>query len=118
MIINDRSNTNKDNMPLYSRNLILVKTRCLIILLVTIFTYGVSPYFYQWKESFNDLTTKKYPFSFMLASTSDGSRFINSFHDKYFCLWAQFNEPKNLKDQTNYLGLISYELNVKIKPNT
>jgi len=76
--------------------LVLVKVWCLIILLVTTFIGGVSPYFYRWNESFlllgtqfaggvflgtslmhflsdsaetfGNLTTKTYPFAFMLAS--------------------------------------------------
>ncbi|KAH7678125.1 Zinc/iron permease protein [Dioscorea alata] len=81
---------------LHGRSLILVKVWCLIILLVSTFAGGVSPYFLRWNESFlllgtqfaggiflgtslmhfladstenfGDLTTKNYPFSFMLAS--------------------------------------------------
>uniref|UniRef100_A0A5B7C523 Putative ZRT/IRT-like protein 2 isoform 2 n=1 Tax=Davidia involucrata TaxID=16924 RepID=A0A5B7C523_DAVIN len=81
---------------LHSKSLILVKIWCLIILFVSTFAGGVSPYFYRWNESFlllgtqfaggvflgtslmhflsdsastfGDLTTKTYPFSFMLAS--------------------------------------------------
>lgn len=81
---------------LHAKGLILVKIWCLIILLVSTFAGGVSPYFYRWNESFlllgtqfaggvflgtsmmhflsdsnetfGDLTTKKYPFAFMLAS--------------------------------------------------
>ncbi|KAK4780572.1 hypothetical protein SAY87_016678 [Trapa incisa] len=80
---------------LRSRGLILVKIWCLIIMLVTTFAGGVSPYFFRWNESFlllgtqfaggvflgtsfmhflsdangtfGDLTTKTYPFAFMLA---------------------------------------------------
>ncbi|CAK7331476.1 unnamed protein product [Dovyalis caffra] len=91
---NDGS-SNGDNVHLHSKNLILVKVWCLIILLVTTFAGGVSPYFYRWNdnflllgtqfaggvflgtslmhflsdsaETFSDLTTKTYPFSFMLA---------------------------------------------------
>ncbi|KAK4483097.1 hypothetical protein RD792_010274 [Penstemon davidsonii] len=80
---------------LHSKGLILVKIWCLVILFVSTFVGGVSPYFYRWNESFLllgtqfaggvflgtslmhflsdststfvDLTTKAYPFSFMLA---------------------------------------------------
>lgn len=83
------------NVDLRSRGLVLVKIWCLIIMLVTTFAGGVSPYFYRWNETFlllgtqfaggvflgtslihflsdsnetfRDLTTKTYPFSFMLA---------------------------------------------------
>ncbi|XVF20018.1 hypothetical protein REPUB_Repub11eG0161800 [Reevesia pubescens] len=85
-----------DHANLHGRGLILVKIWCLIILLVSTFAGGVSPYFYRWNESFillgtqfaggvflgtslihflsdsnetfGDLTTKTYPFAFMLAS--------------------------------------------------
>ncbi|XP_057782853.1 zinc transporter 1 [Salvia miltiorrhiza] len=81
---------------LHGKGLILVKVWCLIIMFVSTFAGGVSPYFYRWNESFlllgtqfaggvflgtalmhflsdststfGDLTTKEYPFSFMLAS--------------------------------------------------
>ncbi|KAJ4969970.1 hypothetical protein NE237_003069 [Protea cynaroides] len=84
------------SMDLHSRSLILTKIWCLIILLVSTFAGGVSPYFFRWNESFllmgtqfaagvflgtalmhflsdssstfGDLTTKTYPFAFMLAS--------------------------------------------------
>ncbi|KAI4373447.1 hypothetical protein MLD38_011572 [Melastoma candidum] len=80
---------------LHARGLILVKIWCLIIMLITTFAGGVSPYFLRWNETFlllgtqfaagvflgtsmmhflgdststfNSLTTKTYPFSFMLA---------------------------------------------------
>ncbi|KAK9126991.1 hypothetical protein Scep_015837 [Stephania cephalantha] len=83
-------------VDLRSRGLILVKIWCLIIFFVTTFLGGVSPYFYRWNESFlllgtqfaggvflgtslihflsdsnesfKDVTTKSYPFAFMLAS--------------------------------------------------
>ncbi|KAK4440881.1 Zinc transporter 1 [Sesamum alatum] len=79
-----------------SKGLILVKVWCLLIMFFSTFAGGVSPYFYRWNESFlllgtqfaggvflgtalmhflsdststfGDLTTKSYPFSFMLAS--------------------------------------------------
>lgn len=82
---------------LHGKGLILVKIWCLIILLVSTFAGGVSPYFYRWNESFlllgtqfaggvflgtslmhflsdsnesfEDVTTKTYPFAFMLASS-------------------------------------------------
>ncbi|XP_073135943.1 zinc transporter 2 [Henckelia pumila] len=81
---------------LHSKGLILVKVWCLIILFVSTFAGGISPYFYRWNESFlllgiqfaggvflgtslmhflsdstatfGELTSKSYPFSFMLAS--------------------------------------------------
>lgn len=81
---------------LHSKGLILVKVWCLLILFVSTFAGGISPYFYRWNESFlllgtqfaggvflgtslmhflsdstqtfSDLTSKSYPFSFMLAS--------------------------------------------------
>ncbi|KAK3442083.1 hypothetical protein EUGRSUZ_B02315 [Eucalyptus grandis] len=81
---------------LHARGLILVKVWCLIIMLVTTFAGGVSPYFFRWNEAFlllgtqfaggvflgtslmhflsdsnstfGDLTDKSYPFAFMLAS--------------------------------------------------
>lgn len=84
-----------ENAELHSKGLILVKVWCLIIMFVTTFAGGMSPYFYRWNESFlllgtqfaggvflgtammhflsdstegfGDLTTKSYPFSFMLA---------------------------------------------------
>ncbi|KAK4759131.1 hypothetical protein SAY87_020432 [Trapa incisa] len=84
-----------DEPDLRARGLILVKIWCLIIMLVTTFAGGVSPYFFRWNESFlllgtqfaggvflgtslmhflsdanetfGDLTDKTYPFAFMLA---------------------------------------------------
>ncbi|KAB1225910.1 Zinc transporter 2 [Morella rubra] len=86
-----------DNVDLHSKTLVEVKIWCLIILLVSTFAAGVSPYFYRWNEaflllgtqfaagvflgtslmhflsdsneSFEGLTTKSYPFAFMLASS-------------------------------------------------
>ncbi|XP_054812838.1 zinc transporter 1 [Prosopis cineraria] len=80
---------------LRSRGLVLVKVWCLIILLSSTFASGMSPYFFRWNETFlllgtqfaggvflgtsmihflsdanetfGDLTTKTYPFAFMLA---------------------------------------------------
>lgn len=85
-----------DTVDLRSRPLILVKIWCLIIVFVGTFVGGVSPYFMKWNESFlvlgtqfaggvflgtalmhflsdsnetfGDLTSKEYPFAFMLAS--------------------------------------------------
>lgn len=85
-----------EHADLHEKGLILVKIGCLIILLVSTFAGGVSPYFYRWNESFlllgtqfaggvflatslihflsdanetfSDLTTKTYPFAFMLAA--------------------------------------------------
>ncbi|GAA0165759.1 secondary carrier transporter [Lithospermum erythrorhizon] len=82
---------------LRSKDLILVKIWCLIIMFFIVFAGGVSPYFFRWNESFlllglqfaagvfmgtalmhflsdsnetfQDLTTKTYPFAFMLASS-------------------------------------------------
>ena len=81
---------------LHSKSLTLVKIWCLIILFVSTFAGGVSPYFYRWNENFlllgtqfaggvflgtslmhflsdssstfSELTPKEYPFAFMLAS--------------------------------------------------
>ncbi|KAK3009148.1 hypothetical protein RJ639_014175 [Escallonia herrerae] len=81
---------------LHKKGLILVKVWCLIILFASTFAGGVSPYFYRWNENFlllgtqfaggvflgtslihflsdsastfGELTTKSYPFAFMLAS--------------------------------------------------
>lgn len=91
----DEEDSTLDHGDLHSKGLILVKIWCLIILLVTTFAAGVSPYFYRWNESFlllgtqfaggvflstslihflsdsnssfEDLTRKPYPFAFMLA---------------------------------------------------
>lgn len=85
-----------DKGSLHAKGLVLVKIWCLIIMFVSTFAGGVSPYFYRWNESFlllgtqfaggvflgtslmhflsdststfADLTPKEYPFSFMLAS--------------------------------------------------
>ena len=92
----DGNDSSEGNVHLHSKSLILVKVWCLIILLVTTFAGGISPYFYRWNENFlllgtqfaggvflgtslmhflsdsadtlSNLTTKTYPFSFMLAS--------------------------------------------------
>lgn len=91
----DEDNNSTGN--LHSKGLVLVKVWCLIILLVSTFAGGVSPYFYRWNESFlllgtqfaggvflgtslmhflsdsnetfKDLSSKQYPFAFMLASS-------------------------------------------------
>ncbi|KAL3518159.1 hypothetical protein ACH5RR_020748 [Cinchona calisaya] len=90
------NSTNNDHTNLHSKGLVLVKIWGLIIFFVSTFAGGISPYFYRWNESFlllgtqfaggvflgtslmhflsdstsnfADLTTKTYPFSFMLAS--------------------------------------------------
>ncbi|XP_027343401.1 zinc transporter 1 [Abrus precatorius] len=90
------SDDESNNVDLHAKGLILVKIWCLIIMLVSTFLGGVSPYFYRWNEAFllmgtqfaggvflgtslmhflsdstetfGELTTKTYPFSFMLAS--------------------------------------------------
>lgn len=82
---------------LRSRSLILVKIWCLILVFLGTFAGGMSPYFMKWNEgflvmgtqfaggvflgtalmhflsdsnfTFEDLTSKEYPFAFMLAST-------------------------------------------------
>lgn len=81
---------------LHAEGLVAVKIWCLVILLVSTFAGGVSPYFLRWNESFlllgtqfaggvflgtslmhflgdsnetfKDLSTNPYPFAFMLAS--------------------------------------------------
>lgn len=86
-----------ETVDLRSRGLILVKIWCLIILLASTFAGGMSPYFFRWNEAFlllgtqfaggvflgtsmmhflsdsnatfNELSTKTYPFAFMLACT-------------------------------------------------
>ncbi|PON68813.1 Zinc/iron permease [Trema orientale] len=93
----DSADGGGDHVDLRARGLILVKIWCLIILLVSTFAGGVSPYFFRWNESFlllgtqfaggvflgtslmhflsdsnatfGDLTPKSYPFAFMLASS-------------------------------------------------
>lgn len=92
----ENSGGENDHADLHQHGLILVKVWCLIIMLVTTFAGGVSPYFFRWNETFlllgtqfaggvflgtammhflsdanetfGDLTTKSYPFAFMLAS--------------------------------------------------
>ncbi|XP_043719123.1 zinc transporter 1-like [Telopea speciosissima] len=93
---NDGGGGDSPSVDLHSKALIQTKVWCLIILLVSTFAGGVSPYFFRWNESFlligtqfaggvflgtslmhflsdasntfGDLTTKSYPFAFMLAS--------------------------------------------------
>ncbi|TQD71252.1 hypothetical protein C1H46_043196 [Malus baccata] len=100
-LVNGHGGSNHDDsggheVDLHTKGLVLVKVWCLIILLVSTFAGGISPYFYRWNESFllmgtqfaggvflgtslmhflsdadatfRDLTTKTYPFAFMLAS--------------------------------------------------
>ncbi|KAG6760872.1 hypothetical protein POTOM_034059 [Populus tomentosa] len=92
----DGNGSGEGNVHLHSKSLILVKVWCVIILLVTTFAGGISPYFYRWNENFlllgtqfaggvflgtslmhflsdsadtlSNLTAKTYPFAFMLAS--------------------------------------------------
>ncbi|KAL6200235.1 hypothetical protein ACLB2K_030017 [Fragaria x ananassa] len=92
----DSDSSSDEHVVLHSKSLVLVKVWCLIILLVTTFIGGISPYFYRWNESFlllgtqfaggvflgtslmhflsdaaetlGDLTIKTYPFAYMLAS--------------------------------------------------
>ncbi|GAB2274398.1 hypothetical protein Dimus_009164 [Dionaea muscipula] len=84
------------SVNLHAKSLILVKVYCLIIFFISTFAFGISPYYFRWNESFlllgtqfaggvflgtslmhflsdststfQTLTTKTYPFSFMLAS--------------------------------------------------
>lgn len=90
----DSTDNHADN--LHDKGLIRVKVWCLFIFLISTFAGGVSPYFYRWNESFlllgtqfaggiflgtammhflsdsaetfGDLTSKSYPFAFLLAS--------------------------------------------------
>jgi zinc transporter 1/2/3 len=90
------SDSETDPPALRSRSLILVKIWCLVLVFVGTFAGGISPYFLKWNEgflalgtqfaggvflgtalmhflsdsndTFGDLTTKDYPFAFMLAS--------------------------------------------------
>lgn len=87
--------THDDAGNLHDKGLIRVKVWCLLIFLFSTFAGGVSPYFYRWNESFlllgtqfaggiflgtammhflsdsaetfGDLTSKSYPFAFLLA---------------------------------------------------
>lgn len=84
-----------DQPNLRAKSLILVKVWCLILVFVGTFVGGISPYFLKWNETFlvlgtqfaggvflgtammhflsdanetfQDLTSKEYPFAFMLA---------------------------------------------------
>lgn len=88
---------NSSDGNLHASGLIAVKIWCLVIMLVTTFAGGISPYFFRWNEAFillgtqfaggvflgtalmhfladsnetfGDLTPKGYPFAFMLASS-------------------------------------------------
>ncbi|KAL3503609.1 hypothetical protein ACH5RR_038058 [Cinchona calisaya] len=90
------SNPSSEKPNLRAKSLILVKIWCLILVFVGTFAGGISPYFLKWNEgflvlgtqfaggvflgtalmhflsdsneTFGDLTEKKYPFAFMLAS--------------------------------------------------
>ncbi|KAK3007364.1 hypothetical protein RJ639_016040, partial [Escallonia herrerae] len=92
----DENHDSGSATDLHKKGLILVKVWCLIILFASTFAGGVSPYFYRWNENFlllgtqfaggvflgtslihflsdsastfGELTTKSYPFAFMLAS--------------------------------------------------
>lgn len=92
----DSASASDDKPNLRARSLILVKIWCLILVFVGTFAGGISPYFFKWNEgflvlgtqfaggvflgtalmhflsdsnsTFEDLTTKEYPFAFMLAS--------------------------------------------------
>lgn len=92
----DNHETDGGGSGLRSKGLILVKIWCLMILFLTTFAGGISPYFCRWNETFlllgtqfaggvflgtsllhflsdsndtfSNLTSKTYPFSFMLAS--------------------------------------------------
>lgn len=91
----DKEGERNEPHDLQSKSLILVKVWCLILVFVGTFVGGVSPYFLKWNqgflvlgtqfaggvflgtammhflsdanETFGDLTTKEYPFAFMLA---------------------------------------------------
>ncbi|XP_058209632.1 zinc transporter 11-like [Rhododendron vialii] len=93
----DHSDSDADSPPpnLRSKSLILVKVWCLILVFIGTFVGGISPYFMRWNEgflvlgtqfaggvflgtammhflsdsneTFGDLTSKPYPFAFMLA---------------------------------------------------
>ncbi|KAF8409719.1 hypothetical protein HHK36_005798 [Tetracentron sinense] len=89
------SSSAAEKPDLRSKSLILVKIWCLILVFIGTFVGGISPYFMKWNEgflvlgtqfaggvflgtalmhflsdsnsTFGDLTTKEYPFAFMLA---------------------------------------------------
>ncbi|KAL3682118.1 hypothetical protein R1sor_000140 [Riccia sorocarpa] len=91
----DGDSEDGEPVDLRAKSLILVKVYCLIIIFFATFIPGVSPYFFRWNygflvlgiqfaagvflatamlhflsdanETFQELTTKKYPFAFMLA---------------------------------------------------
>ncbi|KAK4575801.1 hypothetical protein RGQ29_026664 [Quercus rubra] len=91
----DDDSSENASVDLRAKPLVLVKIWCLIIIFVATFVGGVSPYFFKWNEgflvlgtqfaggvflgtammhflsdaneTFEDLTTKTYPFAFMLA---------------------------------------------------
>ncbi|KAJ6423731.1 hypothetical protein OIU84_024665 [Salix udensis] len=91
----DEAEADGKKIDLRSKSLILVKIWCLLLIFIGTFIAGVSPYFLKWKEgflvlgtqfasgvflatalmhflsdaneTFEDLTSKKYPFAFMLA---------------------------------------------------
>ncbi|XP_057965778.1 zinc transporter 2 [Malania oleifera] len=92
----DDDDSSPDHPDLRSKSLILTKIWCLIVVFAGTFAGGMSPYFVKWNEgflalgtqfaggvfmgtalmhflsdsneTFGDLTPKKYPFAFMLAS--------------------------------------------------
>ncbi|PIA28660.1 hypothetical protein AQUCO_06800082v1 [Aquilegia coerulea] len=92
----DEQVVSEEKPNLRSKSLILVKIWCLILVFIGTFIGGISPYFMKWNEgflvlgtqfaggvflgtalmhflsdsneTFGDLTTKEYPFAFMLAS--------------------------------------------------
>ncbi|KAM3744009.1 hypothetical protein ACB098_06G019100 [Castanea mollissima] len=91
----DGDSSENHSVDLRAKPLVLVKIWCLIIIFAGTFVGGVSPYFFKWNEgflvlgtqfaggvflgtammhflsdaneTFKDLTTKTYPFAFMLA---------------------------------------------------
>lgn len=93
----DHSDADSDSVSpnLRSKSLVLVKIWCLILVFIGTFAGGISPYFMRWNEgflvlgtqfaggvffgtammhflsdsneTFGDLTSKAYPFAFMLA---------------------------------------------------
>ncbi|KAG6634722.1 hypothetical protein CIPAW_12G136900, partial [Carya illinoinensis] len=91
----NNSDATYHDLDLRSKPLILAKIRCLIIIFIATFVAGVSPYFFKWNEgflilgtqfaggvflgtalmhflsdankTFEDLTTKDYPFAYMLT---------------------------------------------------
>ncbi|CAL9061711.1 unnamed protein product [Musa banksii] len=93
----DDTDSGDQPVNLRAKGLVAVKIWCLVILLVSTFAGGVSPYFFRWNESFlllgtqfaggvflgtslmhfladasstfMDRTSNPYPFAFMLAST-------------------------------------------------